>query len=148
MFERLREQDKHFLMSLFVATGIIMLWKGIWEGVGGLPFISNPWVSLFIGLAMLTLTGVIYNQFDPFGSLEKSVNKVMHDVHHHPQKHEFHIKYYDNIKKRHFTFQANRIEHIEKNFLVIRHENGKQELFIPIHRVVEVLHKGKSYWRQ
>lgn len=63
----LRETDKHFLLSMFIATGMILFWKGLWEGVGSLPVLDNAWVDLFIGAVMLTLSGVIFSEFDPLG---------------------------------------------------------------------------------
>jgi hypothetical protein len=149
MFERLREQDRHFLMALYFITAVVLVWKGVWEGIGSLPFLSNPWGSLAVGLTMLTLTGLIFqsDQFDPLGSIERSTHKVIHSIHRHPKKHEFHIKYHDEITKKDITIEASRIQSLQKNFIVLKHENGKQETFIPMERVVEVLHKGKSYWK-
>ena len=142
----LREQDKHFLWSIFGATGIILFWKGIWEGIGGLPYIEEPWVSLFIGLSMLTFSGLIFKEFDPLGSLEKSTLKILHQIHNHPQKHQFHLKYHDKLKNKDILIKGNQIRHIEKNHIIIEHQNG-QEFFLPIPRIKEILHQNKTYWK-
>lgn len=141
----LRETDKHFLMAMFSATGIILFWKGIWEGIGSLPLLESPWVSLFIGTLMLTVSGILFSEFDPLGGLEKSTLKIINYVHHHPQKHEYKIRYYDTLQKTEKEIEAKHIKHIEKN-VVILHEGGK-ESFIPIHRVKSVHRKGSLIWK-
>ncbi|MBW2965082.1 DUF504 domain-containing protein [Candidatus Woesearchaeota archaeon] len=141
----LRESDKHFLWSLFGAVGIILFWKGIWEGVGGLPLLESGWVSLFVGLVILTFSGIIFREFDPLGGVEKGVMKILHSVHEHPQKHEFTIHYYDKIKKKNVEVSAKDIKRIEKNMLCIHEKDG--EKFIPIHRVMAVHRKGEAIWK-
>lgn len=140
----IREQDKHFIWSLLAATGIIFVWKGLWEGIYELPYIGDSWVILFIGFALLTFSGLIFKEFDPMGSLDKSISKIIHHVKTHPKKHEFLVKYYDKIKKKDVLIKAGDIKKVEKGSLVIK---GRQDIFIPTHRIVEVIHKGKTYWR-
>ena len=142
---QLHESDKHFLLSLLVASGIIIFWKGIWEGVGALPIIENPWVDLFIGLVILTFTQVIFREFDPLGGLEKGTLKVIHNVHHHPEKEKYSIRYYDSIKRKEIEFSAKDLRHIEKNTLAV-HEKGR-EIFIPIHRIRSVYREGHVVWK-
>lgn len=142
---RMRESDKHFLWSMFGATGIILFWKGVWEGVGGLPFLENPWASLFIGAVMLTFSGIIFKEFDPLGGVEKGALKILQTVQNHPKKHEYTFKYYDKAKKQDREIEAKNIKSIEKNILAF-HEKGR-EFFVPVHRVKSV-HKGKEIiWR-
>lgn len=141
----LRESDKHFLWALFNATGIIIFWKGIWESIGTIPILGDPWVDLFIGLTMITLSGIIFQQFDPFGGLERGVNSILHHVHTHPKKHEFTIHYYDRFKDKEVWVNADKIRRIEKNMLSL-HEHGK-EIFIPIHRVRAIMRNKKEIWR-
>lgn len=141
----MREQDKHFLWALFYGTAIVLFWKGIWEGVGGLPYLENAWVSLFIALAMLTLSGLIFRELDPLGSLEKQIMKNMHYVHEHPKKGEFHFKYRDMAQKKDLIIKAEKLKQIEKGVLVF-HDRG-QEIFIPVHRIKEIWHKGKLHWK-
>jgi uncharacterized protein (UPF0248 family) len=130
---------------MFVATGVILFWKGLWEGVGSLPVLDNAWVDLFVGAVMLTLSGVIFSEFDPLGGIEKGALKTMNFVHQHPMKHEFLIKYFDSIKKKVVELEARHIKHIEKNVIVV-HKGGK-ESFIPIHRVRSVHRKGELIWK-
>lgn len=142
----LREQDKHFLWSIFAGVAIILFWKGIWEGIGSLPLLENPWVSLFVGFTMLTFSGIIFKELDPLGSLEKSTQKVMQFIAGHPKKQEFHIVYRDRTKKQDVVIKANKLKEIEKNLLVIVEKDGS-EFFVPMHRIKEIRHKGKPYWR-
>jgi uncharacterized protein (UPF0248 family) len=142
----LRETDKHFLVSMFVATGIILFWKGVWEGPGYLPILENPWVDLFIGALILTVSGMLFSsEYDPLGGIERGTLKMLHSVHHHPKRHEFLIKYFDSIKKKVMNLEAKHIKHIEKNVIVV-HKEGK-ESFIPIHRVRSVHRKGETIWK-
>jgi uncharacterized protein (UPF0248 family) len=101
---------------------------------------------LFIGLVILTFTGIIFQQFDPLGSMERAALKVMHNVHQHPQKHQFTLSYRDRFKKRDVHISAKNITHIEKNTISIRHK-GK-EIFLPIHRIHTIHQKGKIFWRK
>lgn len=142
---KLREQDRHFLWSLMAAIGVIFVWKGLWEGLYEIPYFGDPWVALFVGLVMLTFSGIIFREFDPLGSIEKSTNKVIKFIHKHPQSHEYQLKYYDQFKKKDILIKGNRLKGIEKSTLIVKSEEG--EIFIPSHRLKEVLHKGKTYWR-
>lgn len=144
---KLREQDKHFLWSIFAAMGVIFVWKGLWEGLYEIPYLGEPWVALFIGFAMLTFSGMIFREFDPLGGLGKSVDKIVHQLKAHPRKNEFQVKYYDRLQKKDVLVQAGRIRRLEKGSLVVEHENKRQEVFIPVHRITEVLYQGKTYWR-
>ncbi|HII71755.1 TPA: DUF504 domain-containing protein [Candidatus Woesearchaeota archaeon] len=141
----MRESDKHFLWSMIGATGVILFWRGIWEGIGSLPFIENVWVSLFVGLAILTFSGAIFREFDPLGGIEKGALKMVHTVHSHPHKEEFTFRYYDKLQKKEIEVNAEHIKHIEKNVIAV-HERNK-EIFIPIHRVRAVHRKGEVIWR-
>ncbi len=139
------ERDKHFLLAMFTATGIILFWKGIWEGVGSLPFLENPWVSLFVGAAMLTLSGIIFSEFDPLGGIERGIHKIIHHVNTHPKRHEFYIKYHDAVQKKERKIHAKNIIRIEKN--IISYLERGREVFIPIHRIRSVHRKGKVVWK-
>ena len=143
----MREQDKHFLWSLYVAIAVILAWKGIWESLREITYIGDPWSLLFLGFAMLTFSGVIFKEFDPLGSLDTAANKMIHFVHHHPHKNEFEIKYQDRLKKKDVLIKAERLKAVEKQTLIMVHDNGRQELFVPVHMVTEILHQGKPYWR-
>lgn len=142
----LREQDKHFLWALYMAVGIILTWKGLGDGIYELPpVINDPFIFLFIGFTMLTISGVVFHQFDPLGGVEKAAHKVMQFVQAHPQKKEFTIVYRDKAQKKNVPVTAERLLKVEEGALVIQGE--QEELFIPIHRVTHILYQGKHYWR-
>jgi len=156
----LREQDKHFLSSLYIAIAIIFTWKGIWDGLYEIPFLGSlscpsfisletctPLVFLFLGFAMLTISGAIFKEFDPLGGIQKAVNKTLHSINIHHDKKNFQFKYYDKEQKKEVIIPALWIKKIEKGALVVVSPQQKQEMFIPLHRVTEVLYKGKRYWR-
>ncbi len=147
----LREQDKHFVSSLYAAVAIIFAWKGMWEGIYEIPYVSDylgdPLVFLFLGLAMLTLSGLIFKEFDPLGSIQKGESKVLHTVFRHPQKKEFTLKYEDKVKKQEVEISVSSIKALEKGSLIVVFPNKRQEVFIPFHRVTEILRLGKQYWR-
>ncbi len=140
-----QEKIKRYFWSIFGAIGIIAFWAGVWEGIGGLPYLEKSWVSLLVGLIFLTASGLIYRQFDPLGEVEKSVHKTLHLVHHHPQKEEFKVKYHDRMQKKEMFLNVRKLKNIEKGFLVMIEIDGKEK-FIPIHRVTHISHKGKTLW--
>ena len=105
----MREQDRHFLSSLVIALGIILVWKGLWEGLYEIPYIGNSWVALFIGFALLTFSGLIFREFDPLGNVEKSIIKNINHVKNHPNKEEFHLQYRDRISKKKVLINARQI---------------------------------------
>jgi len=145
--KKLREQDRHFLWSLLAAAGIIFVWKGLWEGLYEIPILGDPWVALFVGFAMLTLSGLIFKEFDPLGGLDKSVSKVITSVQNHPEKKDFHFKYKDNVTDKEVLIPAERVKEIEEGTLVLKHDQKEEEVFIPFHRITEILYKGNTYWR-
>lgn len=144
----LREQDKHFLSTLWAVIGMVLIWKGVWEGIYEIPYINDPWVILFLGFAMLTLSGLIFKEFDPLGGIDKSVHKVLREVKDHPNKKEFKICYLDKELKKDITVEGHQIRGIEQKHLIVKHGKRKEEVFIPFHRITKVIHKGKTHWRQ
>ena len=147
----LREQDRHFLVSIYSGITIIFIWKGLWEGLYKIPFVPeaflDPWVFLFLGFAMLTFSKVIFKEFDPLGGVEKAVNKVMHYVQHHPNREDFEIHYRDEEQKKKYALKGAHLRGVERGTLVLKHHQKQEEVFVPTHRVTEVFYKGKVYWR-
>jgi len=141
----LRESDKHFILSLFAATGIIMFWRGLWEIMADVPILEDPLVDLVAGLTLLAFSGILFKEFDPTGGIENSSINMIHTVNHHPKRHEFSIKYYDKAKKQEIEISAKHIKSIEKNNLLV-HSKGKEQ-FIPIHRIRSIHRKGVVVWR-
>ncbi|HLC91406.1 MAG TPA: hypothetical protein VJI15_06595 [Candidatus Nanoarchaeia archaeon] len=131
-----------YFWSLFGVVGVVLFWAGIWDGLGSLPYISNYWVSLIVGIAMLGSSGLFVKQF----GAEDTGNKqllLLHHVSKHPFKHQFNINYYDKIQRKHLQVNASNLAKIEHDsFLVMRDKHG--ETFIPIHRVKSVFHKNKE----
>lgn len=138
-------QLKQYFWYLFGIMGVVFFWAGVWDGIGSLPYVSNPWISLLIGIAMLTFSGFIFKDTNILWGGEKLVVSELHKVHAHPQKHEFHIKYMDRISRKEVLMHAGKLKSIEKGFLVFLYD-GK-EVFVPMHRVTEILHNGKRHWK-
>jgi uncharacterized protein (UPF0248 family) len=140
------EKMKLYFWYMFGVVGIVFFWAGVWDGIGNLSYLQNPWISLLVGILMLTLSGLFFKGENSFWGAEKTAETILHKVHKHPQKQEFHIKYHDRLKRKDVAINAGGLQRIEKGFLVIL-QRGKTEIFIPIHRVTEVLHKGKTHWK-
>ncbi len=132
-----------FILGIF---GVIFFWVGIWDGVGSLPYIKKWWISLIIGLLMFAGSGIFLKENNPFGGAYNPLLKVLHKINQHPEKHLFQIKYFDRLKGRETILEGKLLHHLEKDFIVFL--DGERERFLPAHRVIEVLHKGKTHWKQ
>lgn len=141
-----KETLRHYLFAAIGVVGIVLFWAGLWDGIGTLGPLHNPLVSLAAGIIILASSGLLLKEFDPLKEEERKIHAEMLKIHHHPQKHEFYIKFHDRIKGKDVLHQAKHLKDIEKGFLIFVEKEGK-ELFVPIHRVKEILHKGKSYWK-
>ncbi|MBI2573749.1 DUF504 domain-containing protein [Candidatus Woesearchaeota archaeon] len=146
----LREEDRHFLWSMYSAAAIILAWKGVWEGIYVIPVVSDvigdPFVFLFIGLTMLTFSGLVFKEFDPLGGMEKALVTRFEGIMAHPQKNQFKIKYYDKVQKKEVEVPAVSISQLDETALIVVLPT-KQEFFIPIHRVKKIFQNDKIYWR-
>jgi len=141
-------KDKKYLTALLGATGVIIFWRGLWEGADLIPIVKEPIVSIFIGLAILTFTGVIYEEFykvemhvqrgsEALGKIWKRLKK---------QK-DYKIHYLDSITSKVHSFKCSDVVDIENDYVIIKHK--KKEFFIPMKRVHAVKHKsGKVVWKQ
>lgn len=125
-----------YFWSLFGIFGIVLFWVGIWEGIGYLPYLEKPYVSLIAGLVILFSSGFFLSEMG-----DKKTADVFR-IHTHPRKHEFDFKYFDRIKNRYITINARKLKKIEKEAVLIFKHEGR-ELFIPIHRIKEIHRKGK-----
>lgn len=137
-----KEDMQRYFWYFFGVMGVVFFWTGVWDGVGTLPYLESPLLSLIVGILMLMVAGFVKGS-EALNKAEQTAHKVLQEIHIHPKKHEFHIKYQDKMKNKELVFRADKLHRIEKGFLVMLKE-GK-EIFLPIHRVTEVLHKGKSY---
>ena len=130
-----------YFWAILGVLGVVLFWAGTWDGLGTLPYLEHPLISLIVGLSILILSGLIFKEFDPLGKKDSGKILTAHKLHRHPKKHQFHVKYFDKVRKTHITINATKLKRIEKEaYLVFEHE-GK-EFFLPIHRVKDILHKN------
>ncbi len=61
---KITPKDKKFLFALLGGIGLVFFWYGAWETIYMIPIINNPLVALFIGLLILTISGIIYSQIE------------------------------------------------------------------------------------
>ncbi|MBI4145633.1 DUF504 domain-containing protein [Candidatus Woesearchaeota archaeon] len=142
---KLAEQDKQFLMALFYGTAIIVFWRGVWGIFDAIPILNNVYVSFFIGLAALTLTGMIYREFDFFSQRANKLTKVLHGVLTEAKREEgYLIHYFDELTGKHETIQPRKVRRIEHNVMVV--EDKGHEIFIPLHRISKIHKDGKAIW--
>jgi len=139
-------QIRQYFWYIFGVMGVVFFWTGIWDGVGNVSYLVNPLVSLGLGLFLFAISGFIFRGDNPFMEKENKVNSVLHHVHTHPRKGEFNVKYLDKISNKHITLEAKNLKRIENGFLVFL-DKGQKEIFVPVHRVREIIHQGKSFWR-
>lgn len=142
-----RQELKRYFWFIFGIAGVVFFWAGIWDGLGNISYLQNPWISLAVGIFLLSISKLIFRDADPFwGSGKAEVQTVLEKIDKHPKKHEFNIKYKDKLKNKEVTIKANKFKEIEKEFIVFL-EKGK-EIFVPLHRVTEVAHKNKTHWKK
>jgi len=138
-------QLRRYLWSLFGILGVVAFWAGVWDGVGNLSYLSNPLISLIVGLIILISTGLLFKQSDPLAEEANIINKTIHEIHNHPQKQEFSLHYHDQAKQKQMMVGADQITNIEKSFIILN-PNRDQEVFIPMHRVKKITRQGKVHW--
>lgn len=135
-WEKLQKYVWYFLGVL----GVVFFWVGVWDGIGNLGPLKNPWISLALGLVMLILSKVFFRETDPAEEAQQAAKNSLLEVHTHPQRHEFQIKYHDKIQQQHRLVPVEKLHKIEKGFLVFLQEG--RESFVPIHRVAEIHRQG------
>ena len=135
---------KRYFWYFFGMMGVVFFWAGVWDGIGSLPYLVSPWISLAVGLVMLISAKKIFS-----GMVEspenKEVNSILQHVHHHPKKQEFNINYKDKLLKKETMIGAGKVKDIEKDFLIMM--ENKKEVFVPLHRITKITHKGKTHWK-
>ncbi|MEK6853143.1 MAG: hypothetical protein AABX64_00495 [Nanoarchaeota archaeon] len=139
------EDIKKYFWYLFGIIGVVYFWAGVWDGVGNIGPLKNPLYSFIAGVVLLSLSRVILKDANPLWGLEKPAKLEAKKVHRHPQKPEFHFKYKDHVSNKEIMLHAKNLKKIEKEFLVFL-DRGK-EIFIPLHRVTQITHKGKTHWK-
>lgn len=142
------ERDKRYFAALLVVTGVVIYWRGVWDTLYEIPILNNPLVSLFIGLLVITFTGVVFAEFDPLKEKTERAIDLLHTIMRHKgeRKKKYTIKYYDLLSKKHFELPHHKIDKIERNYIVIE-EKGR-EIFIPIHRLEKITENNKTIWKR
>jgi len=143
----LSSSDKNYIAALTVVIGIILFWRGVWEAAYTIPILSNPFVSLFIGLLIITLTGVIFQEFDPFRASTTKTMEILNEIVSRKHKKErYEVIYFDELANKRISIPHKNIKKIEHNFIVVE-EDGR-EIFIPVHRVHRILENGRTIWKK
>ncbi len=140
-----KEKLKQYFWYLFGIIGVVFFWIGVWDGIGNVGILKNPLVSVAIGITMLISSRIIFKETDPEKEWLEAAHKTFREVHQHPQKEQFHIKYHDKIKQAHVLAGADKLHKIEKGFLIFLQEG--REIFVPFHRVAEILYRGQLHKR-
>lgn len=133
------EQVQKYAWYFLGVVGVVFFWVGVWDGIGNLGPLKNPWISLALGLVMLILSKVLFRETDPAEEAQQSARNSLQEVHTHPQRHEFHVKCLDKIKQKYVFHPVQNLHKIEKGFLIFLQEG--REVFVPIHRVAEIYHQ-------
>ncbi len=140
------ERLKTYFWYFFGIMGVVFFWTGVWDGIGNISYLENPLISFGTGLILLGMYKFVFKERGSLIKGEKSFHHIFHEVHKHPLKHQFHIIYHDNIKKKEVSLKVKHLQRIEKDFLIFVKHGGK-EVFVPFHRVTQVRHKEKTYWK-
>jgi uncharacterized protein (UPF0248 family) len=144
---KLNSTDKQYLAALLVLAGIVLFWRGIWDVMSIIPILGNPFVSLFLGLLIITLTGVVFQQFDPLGTQIAKTMEILNEiVSRRHRKEHYEIFYFDEKKNDLRKILHKDIKRLEHNFLVV--EERDKEIFIPIHRVRKIVENGRTIWKK
>lgn len=145
---RITDWDKRYFAALFVVIGVIIFWRGVWDTLYEIPIMNNPYVSLFIGLAVITFSGVIFSEFDPLKARMERTLDILHTIVRHKgsKKKKYLLKYYDIIAKKHIEIPHDKIHKVERTYIIVE-EKGK-EIFIPIHRLEEIYDGRKIIWKK
>ena len=140
------ENVKTYFWFFFYVIGGIFFWIGVWDGIGNLGYLVNPVISLLVGSGMLVIAKFLFKGTGSFFGIKGEIHPVFYKVHHHEQKHKFHFKYHDKKQDKKILVPAATLKRIEENFLVFV-DKTKKEVFVPVHRVKEILYEGKSHWK-
>lgn len=124
--------------------GVVLFWAGIWDGIGNLPYLTNPLISLAAGLVILICSALVFKEAEMFGGKTNKNLVLMYKAKAHPDKKNLTINYFDKIKNKTVSVSASLIKKIEKDAFLVLNKN-KKEFFIPIHRIKDVLFRGKPW---
>ena len=139
--------DKRYLEALLVILGIVLFWRGVWDALNFIPILSNPFVSLFLGLVVITISGVIFQQFDPLSANVAKTMEILNEIVSRRHKNErYEIIYFDESLGKTRSIHHKQIKKMEHNFIVLEDE-GK-EFFVPVHRIRRITENGKTIWKK
>jgi len=127
---------------------MIIYWRGLWDILYLIPIVDNPFVSLFIGLTVITLSGVVFAQFDPLKAKTTKIMNLLNDIasHKHMKEEDYELWYHDETTDEIHPVGHHNIKKLEHNF-VVTEVDGK-EFFIPVHRLRHVKQKGVTIWKK
>ena len=54
-----REDAQRYFWYFFGVLGVVLFWAGVWDGIGQISFLKNPFFSLVVGLILLSVGGII-----------------------------------------------------------------------------------------
>lgn len=74
--------------------------------------------------------------------IKNLLNKIKWDKKENPS--DYSVFYLDKVKNDLVELRYNNIKRIEGNFIVI----GKEETYIPLHRIRKIRKKGKTVWKR
>lgn len=146
-FYRLRDEDKKYLYALLYATGIILFWRGIWEVSYEIPLLENVYFVLFVGLFILTITGLIYREFDVLGQRTFNLSKLFDDIIIEKARGNYYeIFWFDEFKGHEHKIHSKYIRKVEMEFLVLEFEG--HDAFIPLSRVIRITKGKETIWKR
>ncbi|MBW3015646.1 DUF504 domain-containing protein [Candidatus Woesearchaeota archaeon] len=141
------QRDKIFLQALLTGTGIILFWRGLWQIADNIPIIENNYVSLFLGLLVLTLSGRVFTEFaaGPGYEVTEYLSKLRAK---HPKEQYglYRILYFDKLSNQLHEVSLSEIIDIEHDSIIVK--VGNREYFIPSHRVRKVFKGKKVLWQK
>jgi len=141
-----KEEIKKYLIYIFGITGVVFFWAGIWDGLGNLSSLANPVISFIVGIILMTIGGIIFKESSPFWTKGDKREGLLKKIRRHPQKHEFEVKYHDRFLGKELLFAGKHLKDVEKGFVVLI--NQSEEIFVPLERITEIKHKGKTKWKK
>ena len=50
------------IYGTLVFLGVVLIWYGVWDIVGVIPILKNPYVAAITGIIILALTGTFYKK--------------------------------------------------------------------------------------
>src|SRR3972149_1911850 len=122
--------DKHYLYALVTLVGVIFFWRGTWEIMDTIPLIDNLYVSLFLGLLIMTFSGVIFREFNPEEEPLTPLMELMKDTMKHPihKRKTYLVLYHDELTNKNHQIGHADILDIEHNYVIV--EQQGREFFI------------------